>query len=188
MAYAPQPAAATGREPAAATGRERRPMLRTMALALVLALSGTATVPGWGRALAAEAPAVAADQEAGRLIIATSRGRTAFDVELAATPEELARGLQHRRSLPADAGMLFDFGPERIVRMWMKNTYIPLDMLFIDAGGVVADVAEGAKPQSLDIIASRVPVRAVLEVNAGTVARLGIRRGDRVHHRIFANP
>jgi uncharacterized membrane protein (UPF0127 family) len=84
--------------------------------------------------------------------------------------------------------MLFDFGPERIARMWMKNTYIPLDMLFIGGDGLVADVAEQTEPLSLDIIASRVPIRAVLELNAGTVARLGIRRGDRVHHRIFAKP
>jgi uncharacterized membrane protein (UPF0127 family) len=159
------------------------------ALAVVLALSGAAAVvPPDGRALAAEAPVVAADQEASRLVIATSRGSTEFRVELATTPEELARGLQHRRSLPADAGMLFDFGPERIARMWMKNTYIPLDMLFIGGDGVVADVAEQTEPLSLDIIASRVPIRAVLELNAGTVARLGIRRGDRVHHRIFAKP
>ena len=135
----------------------------------------------------ADAPA-AGEVRADRLVIDTARGPAAFQVELAATPEMLMQGLQHRRQLPANAGMLFDFGPPRLVSMWMKNTYIPLDMLFIDADGIVADIAERTTPLSLETIVSPVPVRAVLEVNAGTVAALGIREGDRVHHPIFTTP
>jgi uncharacterized membrane protein (UPF0127 family) len=138
------------------------------------------------RTVAADASAVAEEARVGRLVIDTGRGPVAFRVELATTPAMLAQGLQHRRGLPSDAGMLFDFGPERIVSMWMKNTYIPLDMLFIDADGIVADIAEQTTPLSLETITPSVPVRAVLEVNAGTVAALGIRGGDRVHHPIFA--
>lgn len=139
------------------------------------------------RSAFADAPA-AGEVRVDHLVIDTARGPAAFRVELAASPEMLMQGLQHRRRLPAKAGMLFDFGPERIVSMWMKNTYIPLDMLFIDADGIIADIAERTTPLSLETIVSPVPVRAVLEVNAGTVAALGIREGDRVHHPIFTTP
>jgi uncharacterized membrane protein (UPF0127 family) len=159
------------------------------AVRLILALLAVGTVLSWGSpggwGAVADVPAAAEEARVGRLVIETTQDTRSFRVELARSPEELAQGLQHRRSLPADAGMLFDFGPERIVTMWMKNTYIPLDMLFIDAEGTVADIAERTTPLSLETIASQVPVRAVLEVNAGTVAALGIRKGDRVHHPIF---
>ena len=92
-----------------------------------------------------------------------------------------------RRSLAADAGMLFDFGAARPASFWMRNTLIPLDMLFIDAEGHVADIHERAVPLSEDPIESKVPVRAVLEVNGGTVSRLGIKLGDVVHYAIFGN-
>jgi uncharacterized membrane protein (UPF0127 family) len=153
-------------------------------VAAAVGLTGGLAPKAW--TVAADAPAVAEEARVGRLVIDTGRGPVAFRVELATTPAMLAQGLQHRRELPADVGMLFDFGPERIVSMWMKNTYIPLDMLFIGADGVVADIAERTTPLSLETIAPAVPVRAVLEVNAGTVAALGIRDGDRVHHPIFA--
>jgi uncharacterized membrane protein (UPF0127 family) len=159
------------------------------AVRLILALLAVGAMLSWdspgGLRAVADVPAAAEEARVGRLVIETAQAPRSFRVELAKTPEELAQGLQHHRSLPADAGMLFDFGPERIVTMWMKNTYIPLDMLFIDAEGIVADIAERTTPLSLETIASRVPVRAVLEVNAGTVAALGIRKGDRVHHPIF---
>jgi uncharacterized membrane protein (UPF0127 family) len=153
-------------------------------VAAALVLTGGPAPTAW--TVAADAPAVAEEARVGRLVIDTQRGPVAFRVELATTPAMLAQGLQHRRELPADAGMLFDFGAERIVSMWMKNTYIPLDMLFIDADGIVADIAERTTPLSLETIAPSGPVRAVLEVNAGTVTALGIRDGDRVHHPIFA--
>ncbi|MCS6877519.1 MAG: DUF192 domain-containing protein, partial [Geminicoccaceae bacterium] len=100
-------------------------------------------------------------------------------------PEELARGLMFRTELPERQGMLFDFGTEQPVFFWMRNTFIPLDMLFIGADGVIRHLHENAVPLSEEIIPSRYPVRAVLEINGGLARRLGIRAGDRVRHRIF---
>jgi uncharacterized protein len=121
------------------------------------------------------------------LTIDTVSGSHHFSIELALTPEQQEQGLMFRRSLPADAGMLFDFGESRDASFWMRNTLIPLDMLFIDADGHVADIHERAVPLSEDPIDSKVPVRAVLEVNGGTVSRLGIKLGDVVHYAIFGN-
>jgi len=123
--------------------------------------------------------------ERSTLTIRTESGSHKFDVELAVTPEELSFGLMHRRSLAANAGMLFDYSRPQKVAMWMKNTLIPLDMVFIDATGTVAHISERAVPQSLRTISSRVLVRAVLELNGGTVARLKIKIGDRIQHTIF---
>lgn len=123
-----------------------------------------------------------------RLTIETAMGRFEFTVELADTRARRSQGLQHRRTLAADAGMLFDYKESRPVAMWMKNTVVPLDMLFIDAQGRVAHVVENTEPSSLTPIPSGEPVRAVLELNAGTARRLGIRTGDRVHHPIFDAP
>ncbi|MBI5163555.1 MAG: DUF192 domain-containing protein [Magnetospirillum sp.] len=103
-----------------------------------------------------------------------------FTVELAATPEQAARGLMYRKTLAADAGMLFDFGATAPVSMWMKNTLIPLDMLFLDDRGIIRGIAERTVPLSQTIIPSPGPVRSVLEVNSGTASRLGIKVGDRV--------
>lgn len=120
------------------------------------------------------------------LEIVTAEGRRhAFAVEVAATPDHLARGLMFRRSLAADEGMLFDFGQPQIVAMWMKNTLIPLDMLFLAADGRVINIAERTVPHSLDAHASAAPARAVLEIGGGIVQRLGIRPGDRVVHPVF---
>jgi len=122
-----------------------------------------------------------------RLVIETPLSRHAFTVEVAVTPASRQRGLMHRRSLAPDAGMLFDYGRTTPAAMWMKNTFIALDMLFIGDDGLILKIAERTVPHSLETVASDKPVRAVLEVNAGTAARLGIRTGDRVHHAIFAN-
>jgi uncharacterized membrane protein (UPF0127 family) len=117
----------------------------------------------------------------GRLAIVTDTGPRDFEVELAVTPDQRMQGLMFRRELAPDAGMLFDFGsdPDR-ASMWMKNTYIPLDMLFIRADGEIESIAERTVPHSLEPISSLGPVRYVLEVNGGTAARLGIRPGDRM--------
>jgi uncharacterized membrane protein (UPF0127 family) len=119
------------------------------------------------------------------LTIDTAAASQRFTVELAVSAEDQAQGLMFRRSLPRDAGMLFDFGKTRPAEFWMKNTLIPLDMLFIAADGHIADIHERAVPMSEATIESKVPVRAVLEVNGGTVARLGIKEGDLIHHSIF---
>lgn len=125
--------------------------------------------------------------ERSTLTIQTERGSHKFDVELATTPDQLSVGLMYRRSLAVDAGMLFDYSRPQKVAMWMKNTLIPLDMVFIDASGTVAHISERAVPKSLRTISSKVPVRAVLELNGGTVARLKIKIGDRIRHAIFGN-
>lgn len=106
-------------------------------------------------------------------------GKThALTIELALSNAERMQGLMYRKAMPADHGMLFDFGEERLVTMWMRNTVLPLDMLFIDEKGVVQSVRERAVPFSESIISSGGDVRYVLEVNAGTVKRLGIGPGS----------
>jgi uncharacterized protein len=121
-----------------------------------------------------------------KLEISTKRGVRVFSVELAATEETLQRGLMFRRNLPAGQGMLFDFGRDQEVAMWMKNTFIPLDMLFILNDGRIHRIEANTKPQSTDIIRSEAPVRAVLEVPAGTTRKLGIAPGDQVIHPVFS--
>ena len=121
------------------------------------------------------------------VVIDTAGGPQRFSVELAITPEQQEQGLMFRRRLAADAGMLFVLPETEQATFWMKNTLIPLDMLFIAASGRIADIHERAVPLSEETIASRVPVRAVLELNGGTVARLGIKTGDVVHGSVFHN-
>ena len=110
-----------------------------------------------------------------------------FMIELARTPDERAQGLMFRKEMDPQAGMLFDFGEEQPIAMWMKNTFIPLDMLFIGSQGEITGIAAGAEPQSETTIPSPGPIRAVLELNAGTAQRLGIGVGDRVEHPIFGS-
>jgi uncharacterized protein len=114
------------------------------------------------------------------LTIQTAAGPQKFSIELALTDAQMEQGLMFRRSMAPDAGMLFDFKQPTPVTMWMKNTVIPLDMLFLDTSGKVIDIHERAVPYSTDIIASAMPSRYVIELNGGTVARLGIRLGDQV--------
>ena len=115
----------------------------------------------------------------------TRSGVHAFAVELATNAAERAVGLMYRKELPEGRGMLFDFHDEQPVQFWMHNTYIPLDMIFIAADGRVARVVENAKPMSDELIPSGRPVRAVLEVIAGTARKLGIAAGDRVTGAFF---
>src|SRR5262249_24035919 len=120
------------------------------------------------------------------LEIASKGGVHVFGVEMASTPEEQAKGLMYRRELPEGQGMLFDFHHEQPTSFWMKNTYIPLDMIFIRADGRILRIAENAVPLSEALVPSGGPVRAVLEVNGGTAKKLGIAPGDRVAHPIFS--
>ncbi|MEM6625870.1 MAG: DUF192 domain-containing protein [Pseudomonadota bacterium] len=110
-----------------------------------------------------------------------------FRVEIADDPEETSRGLMNRETLAADAGMLFDFGAPREANMWMKNTLISLDMLFLAPDGEVLAIAERARPGSLRRINPGVPVKGVLEINGGLSAELNLKPGDVVEHRIFGN-
>jgi uncharacterized protein len=114
------------------------------------------------------------------LEIASKTGVHVFSVELAVTDEERERGLMFRRSVPELTGMLFDFKRDQEVSMWMKNTYVSLDMIFIQSDGRIRRIAENTEKESLKIIPSGGPVRAVLEVAAGTARKLGIEPGDRI--------
>ncbi|WP_246660028.1 DUF192 domain-containing protein [Rhizobium sp. FKL33] len=113
-------------------------------------------------------------------IARASGGSATFTVEVAATEEERRIGLMDRKSMAQDRGMLFDFGETRPVYMWMRNTYIPLDMLFIDGSGLIRHIRAETTPLSDDIIDSHAPVRFVLEINGGLAAKLGIAVGDTV--------
>jgi uncharacterized membrane protein (UPF0127 family) len=118
--------------------------------------------------------------------IATRNGVRVFSVEVAADDETRARGLMYRRKLPEEHGMLFDFQREEPVAMWMHNTYISLDMIFIQGDGRILRIAERTEPLSDRIIPSGGPVRAVLEVPGGTAKKFGIAPGDRIGHPIFS--
>ena len=119
------------------------------------------------------------------LEIATRSGVQVFSVEMATTEEEKQNGLMHRKELPDGKGMLFDFSPEQQISMWMKNTYISLDMIFIRADGRILRIAENTEPLSTKIISSGGLAKGVLEVIAGTAQKYGIQPGDRVAHPLF---
>jgi uncharacterized protein len=110
-----------------------------------------------------------------------------FNVEMAITPDQQTIGEMFRKSVPADEGMLFDWGFPRSSEMWMRNTLVSLDMVFINADGTIRSIAESTTPRSLAVIDSHGPVRATLEIAAGTTARMDIRVGDTVKQRIFGN-
>ena len=121
-----------------------------------------------------------------RLVIATrDNRRVEFNVEMALTPEQQMVGLMFRTALADNEGMIFDWGAPRESAMWMRNTLIPLDMVFIAADGRIHRVAERTVPLSLATVESRGPVRATLELAGGAAERLNLRVGDRVLHRLF---
>src|SRR6266436_5465317 len=119
------------------------------------------------------------------LEIATKSGVQVFSVEMATTEEEKTTGLMYRKELADGKGMLFDFSPEQQISMWMKNTYISLDMIFIRADGRILRIAENTEPLSTRIISSGGLAKGVLEVIAGTAKKYGIEPGDRVAHPLF---
>lgn len=122
------------------------------------------------------------------LTIETASGGAAraFQVEVARTDQEKSVGLMFRNALADGAGMLFPYGPPQSITMWMRNTYIPLDMLFITADGTIARIEANTEPLSERIIDSGSPVSAVLELAGGAAARLGIKAGDKVRHPFFS--
>jgi uncharacterized protein len=157
-----------------------RGVLARIALCAALVLIGFSPATLW-----ADSPPPASVLE--KLEIVTSRGTHEFSVEVMRSDRERERGLMFRRFLPQDRGMLFDFETERPVMMWMKNTFVPLDMIFIGRSGKVVGVVENTEPLSEKIIPSGAPAYGVLEVNAGTAARIGLRIGDIVRHPLFIN-
>jgi uncharacterized membrane protein (UPF0127 family) len=159
-----------------------KPMSRRKLLALLVA-STVACIP-LVQAQTAAQPELTKE----KLEIVTRDGKVHdFNVEMALRPDQQTVGLMFRPSVPEDGGMLFDWHGERPSQMWMKNTLAPLDMVFIGADGKVRAIAENTVPQSLATIDSRLPVRATLELAAGTTAKMDIRVGDTVKQRIFGN-
>ncbi len=129
----------------------------------------------------------AADVNAGKLrvepvVLVSETGRHTIDAEIADTPGARATGLMFRRSLAPDAGMLFIYDAPQNITMWMKNTYISLDMIFADAAGSIIRIARNTEPFSTDIIESGGQAKVVLEVAAGTAKRLKLKPGDRMEH------
>ncbi|MEN0041433.1 MAG: DUF192 domain-containing protein [Pseudomonadota bacterium] len=120
--------------------------------------------------------------EAAPLTITVGDNRLQWRIELADEQPERSRGLMFRQSMKPMTGMLFRFDVERPVTMWMKNTFISLDMLFADASGTIIHIAERTEPQSLDIISSQGPASYVLEINGGEAERLGVTVGQRMVH------
>ncbi len=118
-------------------------------------------------------------------VVTENGGQYAFQVEVARTDEQRARGLMFRKFMPQDRGMLFDFKTEQPVMMWMRNTYMPLDMVFIARDGRVINVAENTEPLSERTIASAAPAFSVLELNAGVARKIGLKSGDRIEHPLF---
>jgi uncharacterized membrane protein (UPF0127 family) len=114
----------------------------------------------------------------GTLVLKTDSGPHNFNIEIATTNGERALGLMYRRELPDDAGMLFLYDPPQPISMWMRNTILPLDMIFIGTDGKVHRIESHAEPFSTDIISSDGTVQGVLEVNAGTAAKIGLKAGD----------
>ena len=159
-----------------------RPMLR-VAVALGCLCLLLCLLPG-PRAIAqtATGPAPATAEP---LTIQSRNGPHRFEVEVMRDDSGRSRGLMFRRHMAPDRGMLFDFERDETVTMWMKNTYLALDMLFIRPDGTVSRIAADTEPLSTAIIPSGGPALAVLELNAGTAARLGMQVGDRVEHPLF---
>lgn len=132
--------------------------------------------------LVGAAPAHALDD----VTLVTSGGAHHFQVEIAADDASREQGLMFRKYLPADRGMLFEFDEEKIQTFWMKNTPLSLDLVFIDRHGKVVTIAANAEPETEDIIASSAPSKAVLELNAGVAASIGLKDGDHVEFPFFA--
>ena len=161
----------------------RRAAVGAALLHFSAAISGSAALAG--KALAENSAAATKPLREERLELVTATGVHALDVEVAATPELQAFGLMYRTSLPDTKGMLFPHKKPTELTMWMRNTYIPLDMVFILADGTVHRIEARTEPLSERIIASEGPVTAVLEIAGGNAERLGLKPGDKVRHALF---
>lgn len=149
-----------------------------MKKALIFALFSAAFMSG---------AALADPMQVTPLMIETDDGAHEFTVEIADDQEEISYGLMNRESLDADKGMLFEFSPPRDPQMFMKNTLIPLDMLFISSDGTIEMIARNTVPGSLRTISAGIPVAAVLEINGGKAEELGVEPMDKVIHPMFGN-
>lgn len=147
---------------------------RRLVAGLLVALAALGTGPA------------AAECRESELLVTGAFGATRFTVEIARTPEEQARGLMFREEMAADAGMLFVYDTPRTVSFWMRNTLIPLDMIFIGPDGAVRHVHAEAIPGDETPIPSRGPVIGVLEINGGLAEEIGIAPGAQVRHPLLA--
>ena len=161
--------------------RFREVMQRSLAAACVLA---AATI---FLSLVLGAPSGQAASVLEPLTIETANGPKTYQVEVMRTDAERERGLMLRPFMPADRAMLFDFGKVDKVAMWMKDTLIPLDMLYLRTDGTIARITPMAEPMSERILPSGEPVLGVLEINSGQAAHFGIKEGDIVRHKLFGN-
>ena len=157
-------------------------------VALFASLAAVIAYVGYDRLGEARPEPIQAAAGEGHLELVTSSGVHVFDVEIATTPEKQALGLMFRTTLPETKGMLFPHEAPREVTMWMRNTYIPLDMVFIRADGTVHRIEKRTEPLSERVIASQGPVAAVLEIAGGLAEKLGLQPGDKVRHPYFAAP
>jgi uncharacterized protein len=174
LARDPRPVAKCGVRP----GGQR--IVRRRLFLLLLALP----IPVWAVDTSQAQPELPKE----KLTIVTHDGaRHVLTVEMALTEDQQTVGEMWRQSVPEDSGMLFDWGAPRSSKMWMRNTLVPLDMIFINADGTVRSIARNTVPRSEVVIDGQGPVRATLEVAGGTAARLGIQPGDVVRQRIFGN-
>lgn len=164
---------------------QRSKVARFAALVALLAAvsAGLWVLIGRNAPLPTEAPEMAKSEP---LELITASGTHHLAIEVARTPAQQAFGLMYRTELASDTGMLFVHGRPREVKMWMKNTYIPLDMVFITADGTVHRIAANTEPHSQALISSQGPVSAVLEIAGGAAARYGLKAGDKVRHPLFA--
>jgi len=153
---------------------------------MLLALAALLPLRVWAQAPDPTGPQPELKRE--KLVIVSHDGQEhVFNVEMALTEAQQTVGEMFRTSVPPDGGMLFDWGYPRPSQMWMRNTLVPLDMVFINTDGTIRAIAEHTTPRSLAVIDSHGPVRATLELAAGTTAKLDIRVGDTVRQRIFGN-
>lgn len=152
-------------------GTSRRGAIAGALLAIGAVLSSAAALAGYG--------------QFEPLRITSRTGPHDFQVEVMRTDQELQQGMMYRRSLAPDRGMLFEFAAEAPQAFWMENTYVPLDMIFIRADGIIHRIEADSEPLSRRSISSGAPVLGVLEVPGGTAARLGIKPGDRVEEAMF---
>jgi uncharacterized membrane protein (UPF0127 family) len=164
------------------------PKRAAILVALFASLAAVVAYVGYDRLSVARPEPIQAAADEGHLELVTASGVHVFDVEIATTPEKQALGLMFRTTLPETKGMLFPHEAPREVTMWMRNTYIPLDMVFIRADGTVHRIEKRTEPLSERVIASQGPVAAVLEIAGGTAEKLGLKPGDKVRHPYFAAP
>ncbi|MCA0424439.1 MAG: DUF192 domain-containing protein [Proteobacteria bacterium] len=169
-----------------AQNRSRTRLFMIAFLALTVGVTGISLWTNLSRIYSSPTNAqVRSPMEANHLQVVTEKGAQDFVIEVMRTDADRAKGLMFRQSMPENHGMLFDFERDQPVTMWMKNTYIPLDMIFILKDGRIHRIERQTEPHSERTISSGAPVRAVLEVNAGVADKLGIKPGQTVLHGMF---